>query len=522
MLAVEISPRLIRVAEFVPNSSPVRITLAASMERPGGEPAAVGQILRGFLDERGFTAKRALVSYSGPLIEHRIYAMPPASRESRDELLRGKVAQEVSTPIAEMRVSGEVIGKVMEGGVERHEVLTVFTPEFEIRRLTFLLLEAGISPARVTSVPLALAALHPGDQKEVLAGFLHSEPGRGVIGISDGGILRFAREFTLETPFRAAAAPEVPDYKTLDLGGPDSPSAAPGPSDEEALAERTATELTRSLLYFRQLSRGGGISRLYWSGDRPSPEAVRLIGERLKLEISPHPAADAAVLGPDFPGDAAEFGVPIGLAVAGQVPEQVNLLPEGYIRRKKRRGNLAAVAIMGAVFLAANVGLYAGLDNAATRYREVLAGTAEISQRSAGMQEGFSRWFSLRKASSDASREERALRTPFRRWNALFASLGAPVPAEMAFTSLAVDRDGTGYRGELRGKARGTNAAEAQEKVNGFLAAVRRKGLPADAQYAPIEVRPLRAEEGSGYEQEFLVTFRLPAEGEETAGERKP
>jgi hypothetical protein len=92
----------------------------------------------------------------------------------------------------------------------------------------------------------------------------------------------------------------------------------------------------------------------------------------------------------------------------------------------------------------------------------------------------------------------------------------------MAFTSLAVDRDGTGYRGELRGKARGTNAAEAQEKVNGFLAAVRRKGLPADAQYAPIEVRPLRAEEGSGYEQEFLVTFRLPAEGEETAGERKP
>ena len=38
-----------------------------------------------------------------------------------------------------------------------------FTPEFEIRRLTFLLIEAGISPARVASVPLALTALHPKD-----------------------------------------------------------------------------------------------------------------------------------------------------------------------------------------------------------------------------------------------------------------------------------------------------------------------------------------------------------------------
>lgn len=519
MLAVEISPRVIRVAEFVPNTFPVQVTLTAGMERPGGEPSAVGQALRGFLAERGFTASRALVSYSGPVIEHRIYPTPPAGRESREELLRGKVAQEISTPIAEMRVSGEVVGKVAEGGVERHEVLTVFTPEFEIRRLTFLLIEAGISPARVASVPLALTALHPGDQKEVLAGFIHSEPGRGVISISDGGKLRFAREFTLDMPARSAAAPDIPDYKTLDLGAATQAAGASVTSDEEALAERMVTELTRSLLYFRQLSRGGAVSRLYWSGERPSPETVRLIGERLKLEISPHPAVAAAVFGPGLPGDPAEFGVSIGLAVAGQVPDQVNLLPEGYLRRKKRRGYLAAVVVVAAVFLAANIGLYMGLNKAAHRYREVLTGAAEVSQRNIGIQEGFARWFSLRKATSEAAAEERVLRTPFTRWKALFASLGAPVPAEMAFTSMTVDWAGSGYRGEILGKARGKNAAEAQEKVNGFLAAVRRQGFAAEAQYAPVEVRPLRAGEGAGYEQEFMVTFRLPADGKETAGE---
>jgi hypothetical protein len=522
MLAVEISPRVIRVAEFVPNTFPVQVTLTGGMERPGGEPSAVGQALRGFLAERGFTASRALVGYSGPVIEHRIYPTPPAGRESREELLRGKVAQEISTPIAEMRVSGEVVGKVTEGGVERQEVLTVFTPEFEIRRLTFLLIEAGISPARVASVPLALTALHPQDQKDVLAGFIHSEPGRGVITISDGGKLRFAREFTLDMPARPATAPDIPEYKTLDLGAAMPDPGASGASDEEALAERMVTELTRSLLYFRQLSRGGAVSRLYWSGDRPSTATVRLIGERLKLEISTHPAVAAAVLAPGLPGDNAEFGVPIGLAVAGQVPDQVNLLPEGYLRRKKRRGYLASVLVVAAAFLAANIGLYAGLNNAANRYREVLAGAAEVSQRSAGMQEGFERWFSLRKATSEAAAEERALRTPFTRWKPFFASIGAPVPPEMAFTSLAVAREGSGYSGELRGKARGKNAAETQDKVNGFLASVRMQGLAAEALYYPVEVRPLRAGEGSRYEQDFLVTFRLPAEGKETAGERTP
>lgn len=522
MLAVEVSPRVIRVAEFIPNTFPVQVTLTAGMDRPGGEPSVVGQVLRSFLAERGFTATRALVSYSGPVIEHRIFPTPPAGRESREELLRGKVAQEISTPIAEMRVSGEVVGKVTEGGVERQEVLTVFTPEFEIRRLTFLLIEAGISPARVASVPLALTALHPEEQKDVLAGFIHFEPGRGVICISDGGKLRFAREFTLDMPSRAAATPDVPDYRILELDGPRQDREAPGVSDEDALAERIVTELTRSLLYFRQLSRGGAVSRLYWSGERPSPEAVRLVGERLKLEISPHPAISAAVFGPGLAGDPAEFGVPIGLAVAGQLPEQVNLLPEGYLRRKKRRGYLAAVVAVAAVFLAANIGLYAGLYSAANRYREVLASAAEASHRNVGMQEGFARWFSLRKSISEAAAEERALRAHFTRWKAFFASMGAPVPAEMVFSDMTVDREGPGYRGELRGKARGKNAAEAQGKVNAFIAAVRRQGLAAEAQYSPVEVRPLRGGAGAGYEQEFMVTFRLAADGKETSGERTP
>ncbi|MBI5576120.1 MAG: hypothetical protein HY896_07110 [Deltaproteobacteria bacterium] len=513
MLALEITPRLIRAVEFVPNTFPVQVTRTASMERPAGEPSAVGRAMREFLSGNGFAAKRALVGYSGPVIEHRIYTIPPVAGEARIELLRGKVAQETTTPIAEMKVTGEAIGKLSEGGIERQEVLAVYTPEFEIKRLTFLLLEAGISPARIASIPLALASLHPEEKKDLLAGFLHSEAGRCVIGISDGGKLRFSREFALEAPLRPVAAPEPPDYKNIDLGQDRQEPAPPAAqSDAEAMAERLVTELTRSLLYFRQISRGGSISNLYWSGRAPSDEAASLIRARLKLEISPHPAI-AASCGVVRDENAAEFGVPIGLAVAGQVPGQANLLPEGLMRRKERRGSLIAFAAVLAVFVAANAGLFAGLQKARNEYRLALSGSASGVRTGDGMKEEFGAWLSLRKAAEDATAGERALSAPFNGWKALFASLGASVPAEVAFASLTIERSGDAFRGELRGKARGKDPSDAQEKVNAFLVAVGKTRTIAEARYAPQEMRPLRAEEGRGYEQEFLVSFSLPREG---------
>ena len=83
MLALEISPKVIRAIEYVPETSPLEVTLAAATDWPGGEPVRVGRFLREFLSSRGFTARRAVVSYFGPLIEHRIYVLPPTTGETR-------------------------------------------------------------------------------------------------------------------------------------------------------------------------------------------------------------------------------------------------------------------------------------------------------------------------------------------------------------------------------------------------------------------------------------------------------
>jgi Tfp pilus assembly protein PilN len=515
MLAIEISPRVIRAVEYTPGDKPVRIHLAAATERPGGEPAAVGQFLRGFLERNGFTAKSAVVGYLGPVIEHRIFAIPPVTGRTREELLRGRIAQETSTSVAELRVTGETIGKVTEQGYERQEVMALYTPEFEIRRLVFLLVEAGLSPVRVVSVPLSLAGLHPADAADDLCGFLHVEPTRCVIAVSGAGKLRFAREFHLESPGVAAPAPagESPDYGNIDLGGIADASRPAPPSREENYAERLVTELTRSLLYFRQISRGGSVTRLYWSGDPPAETAKSLLSARLKLEIGPHPAEVAAAFEGGGAFDAARFGVPVGLASQEWGPDRANLLPAEYLQRKERRGSYIAVAVILAAFLVADGGLYMGLRGAEKRYREALGSAAAITRAAASSQEEVSRWMATRSALEEVSRWERALENPFTRWKALFAALGAPVPPEMRFLSASITPSappggsGTAGRVEVRGIVSGKTAAEAQKRLNAYLAAVRAQPVVGDPEYTVLEVRPRGGDGAGGAEQEFLLGF---------------
>ena len=510
MLALEISPKVIRAVEYVPGTSPLEVTLTAATDWPGGEPVRVGRFLREFLSSRGFTAKSAVVSYFGPLIEHRIYVLPPATGETRDALLRGKVAEEVSTPVSELRVTGEVIGKQVEKGVERQEVLAVFIPEFEIRRLVFLLIEAGITPVRVTSVPLALSVLHPRDQADNVIGFVHADPSRAVIGVSGGGKLRFAREFPADFQPAASPAPAVPEYKLVDLSGAEAPEAVTGQSEEEIAAERVMTELTRTFLYYRQLTRGGSISSIHWSGIPPSETMKRLIAERLRVEIAPHPAAAAVRLRDGMSADPAGFGVPIGLAILGEIPDRANLLPAEYLGRRERWKSMVAVAVIAFLFLAANAGLYLGLHNAETRYRQVLASVEEGTNLNRSTQGEFLRWRNMHRVAREASVGEQALRTPFTRWEQFFARLGVPVPPTMTFSSLVLDRDTGGFRVRLAGQIRGATLTDVQDGLNGFLAAVRKGDILSDVAYAPVDIRPLRdGEKDAGYEQEFLVTFRL-------------
>jgi hypothetical protein len=64
-------------------------------------------------------------------------------------------------------------------------------------------------------------------------------------------------------------------------------------------------------------------------------------------------------------------------------------------------------------------------------------------------------------------------------------------------------------RGEVRGIVSGKTPAEAQGRINAFLAALRAQPVVGEPEYAVFEVRPRGEESGGGYEQEFLLNFAL-------------
>jgi hypothetical protein len=347
---------------------------------------------------------------------------------------------------------------------------------------------------------VALSGLHPPDASDELCGFLHLEPSRCVICVSASGKLRFAREFPL---------------KTTDLQGAEGGGGQQPPPEEAVLAERLVMELTRSLLYFRQISQGGAISRLFWSGDPPSGDVVRLISERLKLDIGTHPAVKEVVFEAGTRGDPSVFSVPIGMAVAEWGPERVNLLPVKFLQRKERRGSFIALAVILLVFLGANFGLYQGLRNASNRYRDVLASFDAVTRSMALSPEEASRWMELSSALGDAALGEKAYAHSFTRWKSLFAALGAAVPPDMrllsaAFTPAEPGAAGNaGGRAEVHGIVHAGTPADVQGKVNAFLSALRSQPVVADASYSLLELRPRAEESKGGYEQEFLLQFTM-------------
>jgi hypothetical protein len=120
-----------------------------------------------------------------------------------------------------------------------------------------------------------------------------------------------------------------------------------------------------------------------------------------------------------------------------------------------------------------------------------------------------------RGALAEMRRGEKTLENPFTRWKPLFATLGAPVPSEMRFLSAmftpASPSESGPYAGggEVRGIVWGKTPAEAQSRVNAFLAAVRAQPVVWEPGYTVVEVRPRGEDAGGGYEQEFLLGFAL-------------
>ncbi len=326
-------------------------------------------------------------------------------------------------------------------------------------------------PVRATSVPLALSVMHPEDQADNVVGF-SSRPVRAVIGVSGGG-----KSGSLGISLRISRRPGVPL--------PQSPS-------------------TISWIFRRRTPRGcwtlrggddGGTGHYRVDPDGPvlppaQPRRIhladllersdavgamkRLVSERLRLEIAPHPAVSAVKDPGVFDADPAGFSVPIGLALLGEEADRVNLLPAEYLGRRERWKTLVAVGVIAAIFLAANPFSTLGCIT-----RKPGTGKCWLpcpwDEPEPVRPGGVPALADLRRVAREASAGEQAANAFYPVERIFRAARRAGARDDDVFESGSYREDG-GFRAELEGKVHGETLTVVQDQLNMFLASVRKGG----------------------------------------------
>lgn len=507
LLAIEVSNREFVILEYVRGSSPLKITNITRKRRPQGEPAEVASFLKNLLEEEGFVARKAKVVISGPSIEHRTLTLPPVSEEERELLVKRKLEEEVNLPVSELAISSRVVGSAPSRGVEKDEVLVVSTPAFEIKRVMFTLIEAGVEPLGITSLPVACASLQPPKEKDDYLAFVFVTKDKSFITVSDNLFPRFSREMRI--PHQGDEIPE--EFENFQ-------SVGEVPSDTmKAVDERVVTELTRSFLYFKQLSRGGSVKKVFLLGDYTSTSMIQLISERLALETD----TMSSLLDDRFdlswvPGDKSEdfdknrFSYLISLAFETD-EDAINLLPPEYRGRRRKFIDRAIIMASSVAFLLVNAFLIIGIISAKNHYRSLLT-EMEVQLPALRQNSEFAtKIFDLKEQAHLSEMILRELENPFSRWVEYFGSLSQVTPSTLEYDVMNISRDSRGYRVRLEGSVAGMNPQAVQDRFNGFYRALKKNPLLEESRYTPLEILPLENYR-LPYEEKFILNFILQKE----------
>lgn len=409
-------------------------------------------------------SKNVWVTIWGLKTAHHFLRLPPA----KPAALEGLAAREARKDIAALEADGDrasvgiLIGaEVQVGSHRRREVSLVAVPGGEVRRRIHPIVDAGFVVDGVLTPALGLTAVArsyresvpPGSAATYVALTAHAT----CVAIVRDGLLLFAREMSWGYEPRDQADGHAKDV-------------------EATVAARLASELRRSVLFFKQTFRSP-VEQVVLCGDMPNLRALTApLGEALAMPVKTHDALvgiDAAAL-PEpaerFRSDVAALRVVIATGADPAPP--VNLLPSSI--RANRESQAKIVRLAGA--LAASVCLVIAAWFLAGR--SAARSTAEkidIEQQLSVLQPQARERDELRQRYSLAGSQRAALRafdSQGPRFARLLEALSRSTPDEIVLTSVAAEADGAFWNTTVSGVAITEDAALGQAGVNALLDAL--------------------------------------------------
>jgi Tfp pilus assembly PilM family ATPase len=395
-------------------------------------------------------ATDACVTIWGLRTSYQFLRLPPAKDSDLDALAR----REARTEIAPLEVDGAgacvatMVGPdVQVGAHRRREVSLVAASEAEIRRHIEPITDAGFVVRRVVTPAIALTAvarscvdLVPGSTMAYVA--LGSRA--TCIAIIRGGVLLFAREI----PW------------------------GHGEPGHEPLESRLASELRRSMLFFRQTFRSG-VDGVVLCGDAPNVRALTApVAATLGMPVQTLDSLNG--IDPDrVPEPADVFRAEVGalrmaIATGAETVTDANLLPASIREaREARTAMTRSVAALAAGVLIVT-GWYAMVASSSSGSAEA----RDLERRIAVLEPQSANLTGLRRASTMAALRGAALSafdSQGPRLARILDLLSHSTSDDFALTAIDVHADGGFWRTNIQGLAVTRDAADGQSAVNRLL-----------------------------------------------------
>lgn len=431
--------------------------------------------------------KQAWVTIWGLRAAQQFLRLPPAKPADLEVL----AAREARKDIAPLETGGDrasvgivLGGEVQVGSQRRREVSLVAVSTAEVRGRIQPLVDAGFVVEGVLTPALALTAVARG-QRDIPAGTVVAcvalNARATCLAIIRDGVLLFAREL----PWGHALP--------VDAGSRAVESAA-----QEAVAARVASELKRSILYFKQTFRAP-VESVLLCGDMPNLRVLTgPLGAALEVPVKPLDSLvgiDAAAIpepAEQFRADVA--GLRLVIATGADATPPANLLPSTIRRSRAARTQTIRLAGAMAASLFLVVAGYLFVQRSASSYgNERLI----VEQQLSTLEPEARRLGELRQAYTVAAARRAALGafdSQGPRFARFLEAVSRATPAEIVLTSLQAQADGMFWRVTVSGVAVTDAAASGQAAVNGLIDSVTVSPFVG----APIQPPSVRIVSGRG------------------------
>ena len=341
--------------------------------------SAIVESIGSLIAEKGIKAKNITASVSGNAVIIKRITLPMMSIDELEESIQWEAEQYIPFDINDVNIDVKILENSEFVDGSQMEVLLVAARRDLVNERMSLIQQSGFKPYIMDVDAFAVANMFEYCYEDLQGTIALVNIGSSSVNINilrDGNSI-FNRDVSMggmqfTNEIQRAMSISFEEAEALKVGGGEEDQQALIPQEIEdiltSVSETLASEVQRSLEFFRTTSGDGFIDQIYLSGGAAqTPGLLRAIQEQSGIDaevVDPfrNIEVDERQFNPNFLDDTApQFAVAVGLALRHEEDENINLLPKRHTRRQeamRKEINKAGAGLLLVSFLLGFVHFY--------------------------------------------------------------------------------------------------------------------------------------------------------------------